>query len=144
MKKKRVVIAVSIIFVFVVAIFLANQEPIYAQDIRNVRILGGSSHNFHRISIEPRTIRISKETVVVWSNWARANEVELVVQDNKKCQEVREVPAGFEFEPEKKCTVSQRIPCGKTSGLRFTERGTFGYVVEAQGAEKAKGRIVVE
>jgi len=143
MKIKKV-LAGGMIFAFTIAMFLANQEGIRAQDIRTIRILGGSSHNFHRIRIEPQTIQVSEETVVVWNNWARTNEVELVVEDTKKCQEVKEVSTGFEFEPEKKCSVTERIPCGETSSLRFTERGTFEYVIKAQGADSAKGLVVVE
>ena len=69
----------------------------------------------------------------------------VVFEDGKSCVDVTDAPAGFTLNA-KSCYVTSWIPFTGTSSLRFMEKGTYTYVVEAKGMQdkKVKGQIIVE
>ena len=95
-----------------------------------------------QIRLEPETILVSKGTCVIWNNWTGAQEVIVKFEEGKKCDDVTDAPVGFKLDAAN-CFVTDLIPFGGTSSLRFVEEGSYDYVVEALKA-KAKGKIIVK
>jgi hypothetical protein len=143
MNKKILSVAIGLAFFLMLTSFLANQETVSAQECRLVRLHGGIGANVSEIRIEPRTLWISKGTCVIWSNWVRTDEVKVVFEEGKKCEDVTDAPAGFTLDTDT-CYVTDWISLGGTSSLKFNEAGTYKYVVEAAGGTiKSRGEISV-
>ena len=142
MNKKRLLIAVGITFVFAMAMFLAIQETGNAGECRIVRINLEQRSGGSYISMEPDTMHISKDTCVIWINWVPAHEVKVMFEeDGKKCKDATDAAVGFKMA--ENCYVTNFIPLGGTSSLRFNEEGTFNYAIEGSGDVKAEGSILV-
>jgi hypothetical protein len=143
MNKKKLLIALGLVgLVFSIAIFQTTQGTVNAKEARIVSIFGGDTYSLKSIRLEPQYLTISKDTVVIWNNWARAHEVKVIFEEGKKCQDVTDAPTGFKLDF-KSCYVTSWIPLGGTSSLRFTEKGVYKYVVETSGSVKGRGEIRV-
>ena len=142
MDKKGVMIVMGFIFVLTMIIFLSNLAKTSAQECRIIIIHGKSGEAL--ITVEPETIFLSKGDCVVWFNRV-AKEVMVKFDEGKRCVDVTQAPMGFSLN-EHSCYVTSWIPFAGTSSLRFMEKGTYNYVVEAKGQKnvEAKGQIVVE
>ena len=143
-KKQYVVTAIGAFFLAACVVFLFAGETIDAQSCRVVRIGGGAGVQVKEINLEPPSLMISKGTCVVWFNRARAQEVKVVFEDGKTCQNLTDAPVGFKIDAAKDCYVTDYIPFGGTSSLRFVEKGVFKYTVEAAGGVKGAARIEVQ
>lgn len=140
-RRRHVVSVLGGIFIFSAFLLMMTAGEAYAQECRLIRIQGGGTSA--EIYLEPETVRISKGTCVIWSNWVGAKEVSVVFEEGKKCEDMTEAPTGFKMTAEN-CYVTSWIALGGTSSLRFTEAGTFNYTASATGDMKAKGVIIVE
>ena len=143
MNKKRLVITLGVSFVVAMMIGFLSLEIVSAQECRIIKIHGRTEHP--SIMIEPETIFLSKGDCAVWFNRFTAEDVKVTFEDGKKCSDVTKAPLGFSLNA-KSCYVTSWMPFVGTSSLRFMEKGTYEYSVEAKniGGVKAKGRIVVE
>ena len=143
MRKKGLLIAVGLSFVFTMIIYLSNYGTTFAQECRVVRIIGMEIHKSARI--EPETLLVAKGDCVVWFNRAAAEEIKVTFEDAKKCVSVTNAPVGFSADSAG-CYVTNWIPFGGTSSLRFMEKGTYGYVLEVKGMPgvKIKGQIEIK
>ena len=143
MNKKKLMIVMGFIFVFAMLILLSKLGTIFAQECRIIKIHGRTEHP--SIMIEPETIFLSKGDCVVWFNRFTAEDVKVTFEEGKKCVDVTNAPIGFSLNAQS-CYVTSWMPFVGTSSLRFIEKGTYDYTVEAKniGGVKAKGRIVVE
>lgn len=126
----------------VVIAVMVSHGSLDAQDCRIVRIYGGIPQYVEGIRIEPETIWASKGTCVIWNNTMRTDEVKIVFEEGKKCDDMTDASVGFKLDAEN-CYVTTWIPFGGTSSLMFREEGTFEYVVEAKGGVKSKGKIMI-
>ena len=142
-KKQILLTAIGMIFVFAMTIFLVNQAAVDAQECRLIRIHGGAMGSVDRIEIEPKTSWVAKGTCVIWNNWVRTNEIKIVFEEGKKCEDMTDAPVGFKMDAAN-CYVTTWVPLGGTSSLKFNEEGTFEYAIEAKGGPKAGGKIVVQ
>ena len=142
MNKKGIVIAIGLTAVIAMAIFFAYGEVSIAQECRIVRIHGGVAGSAKKVDIEPQTLWISKGGCVIWNNWVRTDEIKVIFEEGKKCEDMTDSPMGFKLDAAN-CYVTTWIPLGGTSSLRFNEEGAFEYSVEAKGGIKARGKIVV-
>jgi hypothetical protein len=143
-KKQYVVTAIAAIFLAACVVFLSAGETIDAQSCRIVRISGGAGVQVTDINIEPQSLMIPKGTCVVWFNRAKAQEVKVVFEEGKTCQNLTDAPVGFKIDAAKDCYVTDYISFGGTSSLRFVEEGTFKYTVETEAGEKGTARITVQ
>ena len=145
MNKKGLTIVMGFILVLAVIIFLSNQGTISAQECRFVKIIGGDTELPFLMGIEPETMVVSKGDCVVWFNRFTAETLKVTFEEGKKCLDVTTAPMGFSLNAQT-CYVTSWMPFVGTSSLRFMEKGTYEYSVEAKniGGVKAKGRIVVE
>jgi hypothetical protein len=143
MKKKRLLIAVGLSFVFTMVMYLSNYETTFAQECRIVRIIGLEMHR--SVRIEPETLLVSKGDCVVWFNRAEAEDIKVSFADAKKCMSVTNAPVGFSADSAG-CYVTNWIPFAGTSSLRFMEKGFYDYVLEVKGMPgvKIKGAIEVK
>jgi len=143
MNKKKLLIAFGVSCVAVLMIGLLTWETISAQECRLIKIHGRTEHP--TIMIEPDTLWVSKGDCVVWFNRVAAKEIQVVFEEGKKCLDVTNAPIGFSLDAHS-CYVTSWIPFAGTSSLRFMEKGTYNYVVEAKGMKgvQAKGQIIVE
>jgi len=143
MNKKKLVITLGVSFVVAMMIGFLSLEIVSAQECRIIKIHGRTEHP--SIMIEPETVFLSKGDCVVWFNRFTAEDVKVTFADGKKCLDVTHAPMGFSLNAQA-CYVTSWMPFVGTSSLRFMEKGTYEYSVEAKniGGVKAKGRIVVE
>ncbi len=143
MNKKKLVITLGVSFVVAMMIGFLSLEIVSAQECRIIKIHGRTEHP--SIMIEPETIFLSKGDCVVWFNRFTAEDIKVTFEEGKKCLDVTTAPIGFSLNAQT-CYVTSWMPFVGTSSLRFMEKGTYEYSVEAKniGGVKAKGRIVVE
>ena len=86
---------------------------------------------------------LDKGTCVVWVNWVRTEEIKITFEDGKTCKDVTDAPLGFKM-TEDNCYVTNWVPLGGTSSLRFMEKGTFKYEIEASKGVRERGEIHVQ
>ena len=141
MKSSKRLIAVLGIVVCMTFV-LADWGAVGAQECRIIR-LHGTAHPTTTINIEPRIVQIAKGDCVVWSNWIREAEVQIVFEDGKKCDDMTDAATGFKLDAYN-CYVTSFVTLGGTSSLRFNEAGRFYYEVKAGGGMKEIGKIVVK
>jgi len=142
MNKKRLLIAVVVSFVVAMMIGLLSLEIVSAQECRIIKIHGRT--DLSTVMIEPETIYATKGDCVVWFNRV-AKDIMVKFDEGKRCADVTQAPMGFSLN-EHSCYVTSWIPFAGTSSLRFMQKGTYKYVVEAKGQKnvEAKGQIIVE
>jgi len=142
MNKKRLLIAVVISFVVAMMIGLLSMEIVSAQECRIIKIHGRT--DLSTVMIEPETIYATKGDCVVWFNRV-AKDIMVKFDEGKRCADVTQAPMGFSLNAQS-CFVTSWLPFAGTSSLRFMEKGTYNYVVEAKGQKdvEAKGQIIVE
>ena len=140
MNKKRWLAMVLVGFFVVTIASMAAQDAPQASETRIIRIQD-TGLPISKVVLEPKYMQISKDTVVVWMNWAK-EEIRVVFAEGKKCEDVTEAPVSFELDAEN-CYVTSFISYGGTSSLKFNEPGTFAFEVITKGDVKAEGKIVV-
>jgi hypothetical protein len=142
MNKKRLLIAVVVSFVVAMMIGLLSLEKVSAQECRLIKIHGRT--DLSTVMIEPETIYATKGDCVVWFNRV-AKDIMVKFDEGKRCADVTQAPMGFSLNAQS-CFVTSWLPFAGTSSLRFMEKGTYNYVVEAKGQKnvEAKGQIIVE
>ena len=143
MSKKKLLVMVGITFICAIIFVLVNQGMTDAQECRIVRIWGKEAPPSFALYIEPRTMRVSKDTCVVWSNWVKTSEIQIVFKDGKKCEDVTDAATGFSMDAAN-CFVTNFLARGETSSLRFTQEGTYHYEVKSKGGPTEKGKILVK
>lgn len=129
-----------------VAIFVYSTNPGMAADAELVKIHHDVKEN--KIDIEPATITVKKNTILVWLSGVENNEVQIVFNEGKTCKDVTANPnlkmPGF-FMDSKNCYVTSFLPYSATSTLMFPQTGKYEYrVVSADGKLEGKGEILVE
>ena len=142
-KKQTLLMAIGMTFAFAMAILLSSQVAVDAQECRLIRIHGGATVSVDRIEIEPKTAWIAKGTCVIWNNWVRTNEIKIIFEEGKKCEDMTDAPVGVKMDAAN-CYVTTWVPLGGTSSLRFNEEGTYKYTIEVKGGPKAAGKIVIQ
>lgn len=143
MKQFKTVNTIILVVAFAVGFFLASGNRAFAKETRIVRIHGGVSFSTKALRLEPDIITVTPGSVVIWNNWAKASDVKVTFKEGKICQDVTEAPMGFSLDA-RQCYVTSWIPLGGTSSLRFTEAGTYEYVVETTGGVTTHGKIQVQ
>lgn len=98
-----------------------------------------------KLILDPANLYITKNTVVIWMNGISEEQIQVIFQDGKACQDVtvssREKGFGIDA---KSCYVASLISYLSTSSLKFTEEGTFEYIVTTPDGKRAvKGKIYV-
>jgi hypothetical protein len=144
MNKKRLFPAIGLAFVFALTILMANQVKLNAQECRIFRIHDlRSTPEVSKITIEPQTIYTSKGACVIWINWIPNQDVKIIFEDGKKCDDVTDAAFSFKLDANSCYLTDTAIPSGGTASLRFREEGTFEFAVESKNGLKEKGKIVV-
>ena len=145
MKQKRAFLFLGLGIFLLLASLPANWETMNAHECRIVR-LAGEVDLTTSLFIEPSVLRIQKGTCVIWLNWVKTEEVRIVFQDGKKCEDMTDSPIGFELDASD-CYVTTFVARGETSSLMLNEPGTFAYVIKlsgAEGAEEVQGEVIVQ
>jgi len=146
-KKLCELLPIVLTFVLGLIIFLVTLDTIHAQDVRIVKIYGGSSLSTGDIYLDPQTLWISKGDIVIWNNLARTPRVQIVFKEGKECQKVTSAPTGFKFDQAQECYLTDSIIFGGTASLRFNEQGTYEYLVRDAVETisiKAKGKVIAK
>lgn len=142
-KKQLLLTIIGMAFVVALAMVISSQAIVSAQECRIIRVHGGGPGWSDRIEVEPGTTFIDRGTCVIWSNWVRTDEIKIIFEDGKKCDDMTDAAVGFSMDAAN-CYVTSWVPLGGTSSLKFNEAGTFEYGIEAKGGLKARGKIVVQ
>ena len=149
MSGRKLLCQVGFGIVMALIISLISSATVQAQECRVVWIHGLEVHK--SVAVEPETMRISKDTCVVWYNRATAMNVKITFQEGKACASATDGGAAFKM-GYGACYVSSWIPFAGTSSLRFKEKGTYKYVIETangpenlpeRGEKIAEGTIMV-
>jgi hypothetical protein len=126
---------------FGLLVFPMIQGMSAASEVRIIRINADTLDGKKELYIEPNTSWVPKDTVVIWVNQARTDEVKVVFEEGKRCADVTSPTNAFNLDAT--CYVTSWVSSGGTSSLRFVEAGIFHYIVETSDGVKAKGKIVV-
>ncbi len=78
-------------------------------------------------TIEPQTIMIAKGSCVIWVSLGNA-QMMVNFREGRRCFDTTEAATGFSLSDA--CFVTSWVPSGGTSGLTFTEAGTYVYEIE--------------
>jgi len=136
MKNKRFfVILLGIALVFSTPILSTNLDSLNAEECRIVRISGP------KFILDPQVMTINGGTCVVWINFAKTQQVQVVFEEGNVCKDLTTAPVGFKLDASN-CYVTNFIDFGGTSSLLFNEKGVFRYTLKA-GQEKINGKIIV-
>ena len=103
--------------------------------------------------VEPQTLNVAKGDCVVWINWTRGEDVQVIFREGKKCADATTSPV--RFRPDfTGCYLTDYLGFGETSSLVFSETGAYRYEVEfrksggglygAGGPTKISGSILVK
>lgn len=141
MKNKKLFVAVGLAVLLGLMVFPMIQGMSAASEVRIIRVYADTIDGKKQIYIEPNTSWVPKNTVVIWVNQARTDEIKVVFEEGKRCADVTSPTDAFNLDAT--CYVTSWVPSGGTSSLRFVEAGIFNYVVETSDGVKAKGKIVV-
>ena len=142
-KKKFFVTLMAFVLVFSAFVLIMNQKGLSAAECRLIRIYGEPGGQIP-FGLEPDITNIRSGSCLVWVNLAREQEVKVIFEEGKKCEDVTDAPVGFRLDPDN-CYVTDRISLGGTSSLRFNETCTYKYVVEAAGGViKERGEFGVQ
>ncbi len=79
--------------------------------------------------LEPPTSQVNKGDCVVWINWTRGEDVQVIFREGKKCAEVTKAPVGFKADFSG-CYLTNYLAFGETSSLVFIEPGKYDYDVQ--------------
>ncbi len=94
---KRLIAVLGIGFIVCMTFVLVNWGAVSAQECRIVRLYG-TAHPTTTINIEPRIVHIAKGGCVIWSNWIREAEDQIVFEDGKKCDDMTDAATGFKLD----------------------------------------------
>jgi hypothetical protein len=141
MNNKRLFVAVGLTVLLGLTVFPMIQGMSAASEVRIIRLYADTIDGKKEIYIEPNTSWVPKDTVIIWVNQARIDEVKVVFEEGKRCADVTSSPEGFNMDAA--CFVTSWVPSGGTSSLKFVEAGIFKYMVETSDGVKAKGKIIV-
>jgi len=140
--KTRFFAVLGLSFLVCMSLLLADSGAVGAQDCRIIRLYG-TAHPMTTINIEPRIVHIEKGDCIIWSNWIREAEVEIVFEDGKKCDDMTDAATGFKLDAYN-CYITSFVALGGTSSLRFNEAGSFYYEVKGGGGVREIGKVVVK
>ncbi len=139
---------VGIFFLTTVLVFLANQGISQATDAKLIKILAKGGDKVTEFHLDPETVTINKNTIIVWMSGVSGKEVQVVFKEGRKCKDITVNPnlkiSGFHTDS-KNCYVTNFLPYSATTTLQFPEVGHFEYnVVSDDGKMQAKGKIIVK
>jgi plastocyanin len=142
MKRNRLFITIGLACILCMGIIQATQiTATAADDCRIVRVQG--KDNYGGVRLEPEFVTVAKGACVIWTNWVRGLEIQIIFEEGKSCKDATQSPTGFTLNTEKNCFVTTWLDMGQTSSLIFAQNGTYRYTVETKSGEKLKGTIVV-
>lgn len=137
-----------VVFFLALTAVLVEQGSVDADNARIVRLSSnvaqGRSYQIP-YNVEPETLLIEKDTVVVWALFG-AYEAQVLFLDGDKCQKATESPVGFELDSgeTKACYRGVLIPNGGTASLKFKEPGVYEYGVKwANTPKQTRAKVVV-
>lgn len=151
MIKKGLIVTIGLVFIFsIIAVFVhyetANASwDVYIVQIKVVKSVPQEGTDLGRtLKIKPRDIHIAKGDVVVWINRSKM-AIKVIFKEGKSCKISTESPSGFAWDSLKECLVTNELPKGATSSMRYTAEGVYKYEIEALGGKIIKkGKIIVE
>ena len=142
MTKKRMLNYVTVMAV-IFGLVVLPRGTVFCSEVKLITILSDKDHT--SLKLEPQDIKIGTKGVVVWSNGLETGqEVKVVFEDGKRCEDLVDPEGEFTLDPQKACFVTTYMPFGSTSSLVFPDAGKFEYkVVSEDGKLQAKGSITV-
>ncbi len=122
-------------------------NPVSAGNVELVKISAKEASKVNQLNIEPASLDIIKNTIVLWMNGVQGKEIQIVFEEGKTCRDVTVNPnlkhPGF-FMDSKDCFTTSFLPYSSTSSLQFPQAGKFTYMVVTEDGEMvAYGKINV-
>ncbi|SPD74572.1 exported hypothetical protein [uncultured Desulfobacterium sp.] len=132
----------------ILAVLLIAVGQLFAADAQLIRVQPEGKDKVMGIYIDPPTVYIKKNDIIVWMSGVPGMEVQIVFNDGKTCKDVTANPnlkvPNFYMDA-KNCYVTSFLAYCATSTLQFSDPGTFEYkVVNEDGKMEAKGTIIVK
>lgn len=146
MKTNRKLALVLVIFFAVISVMMVNQGVALATESKIVTIEPVENEEGKLIGffINPKNLEVEENTIVIWLSGIPGQEIQVIFEDGKTCKDVTADPYYFQFDQETSCYVTNFIPYGATSSLRFPQSGVFRYVVKSQdGKMRFPAKLIV-
>lgn len=146
MQTNRKLSLVLIVFFAFVSVVLVNHGAALATEAKIIKIepVENKAGKLVGMFIDPKKLVIEKDTIVIWLSGIPGQEIQVIFEEGKTCQDVTADPYQFKLNAATSCYVTNWIPYGASSSLRFPESGTFDYVVTTEdGKMKFPGKLVI-
>ena len=132
----------------ILAVLLFTAGQVLAADAKLIRIQPEGTDKVIGFYIDPPTVYIKKNDIVVWMSGVPGIEIQIIFNEGKTCKDVTANPnvkvPNFYMDA-KNCFVTSFLPYFATTALQFSETGTYEYqVVNEDGKMKAQGKIIVK
>ena len=126
--KKKCMLIVGLSVLLFINFVPIDWSAVSAQNCRIIRLygIGEQTTKIGSVNIEPRVVWIEAGDCVIWYNWVKDDETQIVFEEGKRCEDMTDAPSGFTLNAHN-CYVTSYVPLGGTSSLKFTDAGTFYY-----------------
>jgi len=145
MNKKKLLITVGLVFIFVLVTIFTSYQISIAQECKIIRIDDVKGSPKKAIRLDTEKLTVAKGTCVVWINWSGQLVKVVFKQRAQQCSIGTDGHTGFKFIDN--CFVSNMVPNAGTSSVRFNVAGTFRYEVvipPAAPSATAKDKVMAE
>jgi hypothetical protein len=144
MKSSAVKTMEKIVVSMIVVMLLISVGVLNAEETSTIQMLKTTGNN-PELTLSNPTLHVTKNTIVIWMNGVKDEELQVSFKDGKATQDLSFSPAFKSFcLDQSSCFVTSFIPYTATSSLQFTKPGTFNYSVSnLKGTFTAKGTIIV-
>ena len=144
---KRLFLIVTF-FAVVLGMLLVNAIDSFAGEAAIVKIWAKTEGASEKLHVDPLSLTVEKNTIVVWMNGIQDKEIQIVFEEGKTCRDVTANPnlkkPGF-FMDSRGCYHTTYLPYTSTSTLQFPEVGSFDYtVITSDGTMSGKGKVLVK
>jgi hypothetical protein len=144
MKAGKLFLCVAMLFV-VIGMVMGIHGAVFAQDSKLIKIHGVGEKALTGITLEPKTVNIKKNTIVVWLSGVEQQDIKIEFADGKKCKSVTAHASNFDLDTARWCYVTSLVPFAATSTLQFVDVGKYDYkVVSKDGKVSASGQLIVK
>ena len=123
-------------------VLMANQSASAEAERCYLVSIGDPAQPGAEFTIKPQDFRVPLESCVIWVNWSKVAQVQIIFKEGLKCKDATTGATGFTLNSGV-CYVTNYLSHGATSSLVFTKEGMYDYTVESKSGGKLSGKITV-
>jgi hypothetical protein len=123
------ILAAAILAVIIGLFYLSPDAA--AEEGSIIKIEAGGDKTPQAIAIRPQTLTVEKDTIVIWLNAVRDDELNILFDDGEQTKAATGNPSGFDL-TKNGVYAAKYLPFIATASLRFVKPGTYSYRVISQ------------